>query len=320
MGLRIDRHGVSPPESCFEIWPQSDIKNRYCPWMKTPFSVIIPVKNEAANLPRSLASISWAEQVIVVDSQSTDETAEIAHDHGAEVVQFHFGGTWPKKKNWALENLPFKHEWVFILDADEALPAAAQDEFSEIVSDPNHPTDGYWINRRFMFMGKWLKHAYYPNWNLRLFRHRLGRYEKLTDLETASGDNEVHEHVIVNGRTGRLRCEMDHYAFPSVDVFVEKHNRYSNWEARVALDRFLNRSGPALQSNQVKRRRYLKNLFVQLPCRPFLRFLYVYLWQRGILDGKEGYHFARLHAFYEYLCVAKTVELRKMKLDQIAIQ
>ncbi len=93
---------------------------------------------------------------------------------------------------------------------------------------------GYWINRRFMFMGRWLRHAYYPNWNLRLFRHSLGRYEKLTEAETDSGDNEVHEHVVVQGPTARLQCEMDHYAFPSIDVFVEKHNRYSNWEARVA--------------------------------------------------------------------------------------
>jgi hypothetical protein len=228
------------------------------------------------------------------------------------VVQFHFNGTWPKKKNWALENLPFKHEWVFILDADEVLPPEAEEEFRKIVTDANHPVDGYWINRRFMFMGKWLKHAYYPNWNLRLFKHRLGRYEKLTDVATASGDNEVHEHVVVNGKTGRLKCEMDHYAFPSVDVFVEKHNRYSNWEARVALDKFLKGSGQSLQSKEVGFRRRIKELSQCLPCRPLLRFLYIYLWQRGFLDGKEGYHFARLHAVYEYLCVVKTVELKKM--------
>src|SRR5579859_4148737 len=191
--------------------------------MNVPVSVIIPVKNEASNLPRSLASVSWADEIVVVDSQSWDETANNAEAHGANLVQFHFNGSWPKKKNWALESLPFKHEWVFILDADEVLPPEAEAEFRGIVTEPNHSVDGYWINRRFRFMGKWLKHAYYPNWNLRLFKHRLGRYEKLTEIETASGDNEVHEHVVVNGTTGRLRCEMDHYAFPSVDVFVQKH-------------------------------------------------------------------------------------------------
>jgi glycosyltransferase involved in cell wall biosynthesis len=280
--------------------------------MKVPVSILMPIKNEAANLPRSLAAVAWADEIFVVDSQSTDGSQAIAESHGAQVVQFQFNGTWPKKKNWALEQLPFKHEWVFILDADEVMPPEAEEEFRRIVTDPKHPLDGYWINRRFMFMGRWLRHAYYPNWNLRLFKHRLGRHEKLTDVATASGDNEVHEHVVVNGQTGRLRCEMDHYAFPSVDVFVEKHNRYSNWEARVALDRFLKSSSASLQSKEVGKLRRLKQLSQQLPCRPVLRFLYVYLWQQGFLDGKEGYHFARLHAVYEYLCVVKTIELKKL--------
>lgn len=280
--------------------------------MKVPLSVLVPIKDEAVNLPRSLASVSWADEIFVVDSNSADGSAGIAEKLGAKVVQFHFSGIWPKKKNWALDNLPFKHEWVFILDADEVMPSAAEDEFRSIVTDSNHPVDGYWINRRFMFMGKWLKKAYYPNWNLRLFRHRLGRFERLTDVETASGDNEVHEHVVVNGKTARLRCQMDHHAFPSVAVFVEKHNRYSNWEARVALNGLLKGSDQSLQSKQVGLRRRIKHLSHHLPLRPFMRFLYVYLWQMGFADGVEGYHFARLHAVYEYLCVAKTIELRKM--------
>jgi hypothetical protein len=229
------------------------------------------------------------------------------------VVQIAFNSTWPKKKNWALENLPFKHEWVFILDADEVMPPVAEAEFRRIVTDPNHAVNGYWINRRFMFMGRWLQHAYYPNWNLRLFKHRLGRYEKLTEVDTASGDNEVHEHVVVEGQTGHLECEMDHYAFPSVSVFVEKHNRYSNWEAHVALDRFLKGSSHALQSKEVGKLRRWKQLSQRLPFRPLQRFLYVYLWQRGFLDGSEGYYFARLHGMYELLCGAKTFELKKAK-------
>ncbi len=284
--------------------------------MKVPVSILIPIKNEAANLPRTLRSVFWADEIIVIDSQSSDASGRIAEAHGAQVVQFHFNGHWPKKKNWALENVAFRHDWVFILDADEVMPPSAEQEFREIVSDSNHPLDGYWINRRFKFMGKWLKHAYYPNWNLRLFKHRLGRYEKLTEVDTASGDNEVHEHVLVNGETGRLRCEMDHYAFPSVDVFVQKHNRYSNWEAHVALDRFLKGSNRALQSKEVGLRRRIKQVSQSLPSRPLLRFLYVYLWQLGFADGIEGYHFARLHALYEYLCVVKTVELRKIKTSE----
>jgi glycosyltransferase involved in cell wall biosynthesis len=281
--------------------------------MKVPVSILIPIKNEAANLSRCLAAVAWADEILVVDSQSTDGSQALAESCGAKVVQFAFNSTWPKKKNWALENLPFKHEWVFILDADEVMPPVAEAEFRRIVTDPNHAVNGYWINRRFMFMGRWLQHAYYPNWNLRLFKHRLGRYEKLTEVDTASGDNEVHEHVVVEGQTGHLECEMDHYAFPSVSVFVEKHNRYSNWEAHVALDRFLKGSSHALQSKEVGKLRRWKQLSQRLPFRPLQRFLYVYLWQRGFLDGSEGYYFARLHGMYELLCGAKTFELKKAK-------
>jgi glycosyltransferase involved in cell wall biosynthesis len=273
-----------------------------------PVSVIVPIKNEAGNLPRCLKSVSWADEIFVVDSQSVDGSIAIAEEHGARVVQFHFNGTWPKKKNWALENLPFRNEWVFILDADEVLPPEAETEFRQAIADAGELA-GYWINRRFMFMGKWLRHAYYPNWNLRLFRHSLGRYEKLTEADTQSGDNEVHEHVIVPGPTGRLGCEMDHYAFPTVEVFVEKHNRYSNWEARVSAERRLAGTDAQISSSVVGRRRRLKQFSQRLPFRPLLRFLYVYLWQKGFLDGREGYYFARLHSFYEFLSVAKTAEL-----------
>ena len=279
---------------------------------KAPLSVIVPIRNEAANLPRCLRSISWAAEVFVVDSQSDDGSQEIAVSLGATVVQFDFNGTWPKKKNWALDNLNFAHEWILIIDADEVLPPQAEAEIRSIVSNPRERHSGYWINRRFHFMGKWLKHAYTPNWNLRLFKHGRGRYEKLTGEATASGDNEVHEHIIVRGSTGRLKALMDHYAFPTVEVFVEKHNRYSNWEARVALDKYLGKSMPALQKRDVWLKRQVKRLARRLPFRPFLRFLYVYLWQGGILDGREGYYFARLHGFYEFLSQAKTYELKKM--------
>lgn len=277
---------------------------------RVPVSVIVPIKNEAANLPRCLASVKWADEILVVDSASTDGSIAIAQQHSAKVVQFEFNGTWPKKKNWALEHLPFKNNWVFILDADEVLPAEAETEFARAIANAGEIV-GYWINRRFLFLGRWLRHSYYPNWNLRLFPHSLGRYERLTGADTKSGDNEVHEHVVVQGPTARLKCEIDHYAFPSIEVFIEKHNRYSNWEARVAADELLGKSSGELGSAPVERRRRLKMISRRLPFRPLLRFLYVYIWQKGFLDGRDGYYFARLHAVYEFLSVAKTYELRR---------
>jgi glycosyltransferase involved in cell wall biosynthesis len=288
---------------------------------KVPLSVLIPIKNEANNLARCLASVKWANEVFVVESQSTDGSAEIASSLGAKVVQFNFSGTWPKKKNWALDNLPFQHDWVFILDADEVLPPEAEGELKSVVSADKSAEKGeiagYWINRRYFFLGKWLKHAYFPNWNLRLFKHKLGRYEMLTECDTASGDNEVHEHVIVQGKTGFLRSLMDHYAFPSIEVFVEKHNRYSNWEATVAIDRLQSRTtADRISHTQVGWRRRLKEWSKGIPGRPLLRFLYVYVWQMGFLDGLEGYYFAVLHAYYEFLIVVKTFELKQRENER----
>ena len=270
---------------------------------KVPLSLFVPCKNEEANLARCLQSVPWVDEVFVVDSHSTDRTVSIAEEYGTKVVQFEYNGGWPKKKNWALENLPFSHEWVLILDADECLPPEAEEEIKKIVTDPDKKHAGYWINRRYFFLGQPLKHAYFPNWNLRLFRHKLGRYEKITDLSTDSGDHEIHEHVVVKGTTGKLLSIMDHHAFPTIDSFVEKHNRYSNWEAIVESS--AKDEDSALQHKEVKGKRRLRRIFRKLPFRPTLRFLYVYLWQGGILDGWPGYVFARLHAQYEFLSQAK---------------
>jgi glycosyltransferase involved in cell wall biosynthesis len=279
--------------------------------IKVPISLLVPCKNEEANLDRCLQSVPWVAEVFVVDSNSSDKTSEISELHGAKVVQFEYKGRWPKKKNWALENLPFSNEWVLILDADECLPPEAEEEIRSIVTNPADKHVGYWINRRYFFMGKALKHAYFPNWNLRLFKHKLGRYEKITDLSTDSGDHEIHEHVVVEGSTGRLKSIMDHHAFPTIESFVEKHNRYSNWEAIVENEQ--KEKADSIQHDGVKLKRKLRMVFRKLPFRPTIRFLYVYIWQKGFLDGWAGYVFARLHGQYEFLSVAKAKEVAKSK-------
>ena len=271
---------------------------------KVHLSVLIPCKNEESNLGRCLSSICWVSEIFVVDSNSTDQTHKIAKEHEATIVQFHYTGGWPKKKNWALENLPFSNEWVLILDADESLPPEAENEIRKLVENPGETHSGYWINRRYFFLGKPLKYAYFPNWNLRLFKHKLGRYEKITEHSTSSGDHEIHEHVVVMGTTGKINSIMNHYAFPTIESFVEKHNRYSNWEA-IVENSSLNEES-SLQLDVVRGKRRMRSIFRRLPFRPTLRFLYVYLWQKGILDGWHGYVFARLQAQYEFLTVTKT--------------
>ncbi|MBV8815398.1 MAG: glycosyltransferase family 2 protein [Verrucomicrobia bacterium] len=272
--------------------------------MKVPVSIIVPVKNEEPNLARCLASIRWAGEIFVVDSHSTDATPRIAQDFNAEFVQFDLNGQPHKKKEWALRTLKLQHEWVFLIDADEELPADGEAVVALAIRD-SKGINGYWVNRRFWFLGRPLEHAYFPNWNLRLFRHRLARFEQLT-TETAGGsDVEVHEHVLVEGRTSYLPLVLEHYAYPTVDAFLQKHHRYANWEA--AVDWGAVRHNPALPG-RVGWRRRLRCWSQGLPFRPWLRFAYIYLWQRGFLDGAAGYYFARLHAYYEFLSSLKRFE------------
>lgn len=279
-----------------------------------PISILIPAKNERANLRACLESCGFAAEVVVVDSASTDGTREIALAMGATLIDFKWDGQFPKKKNWALATIPWRHEWVFILDADERITPELATELQRVVAASE--LDGYYVNRRFWFLDGWLRHCgYYPSWNLRLFRHRLGRYEELAGAEdTASGDNEVHEHVVLQGRAGRLSAEMEHHAFPSIEVWVEKHNRYSNWEARLlARNGDQPSPGTAHLDPALARKRRLKQFASRLPFRPTLRFLYHYVIRAGFLDGYRGLVFCRLMAFYEFLSLTKADELHRSR-------
>ncbi|CBN56163.1 MULTISPECIES: glycosyltransferase family 2 protein [Kamptonema] len=282
---------------------------------KIPVSVLIPAKDEEVNLPACLDSLTRAVEVFVVDSQSTDRTVEIATSYGVEVVQFYFNNCWPKKKNWSLENLPFRNEWVLIVDCDERIPPELWEEIAEVIQDPNF--DGYYLNRKVLFLDTWIRHGgKYPDWNLRLFKHKKGRYENLgTEAVPNTGDNEVHEHVILAGQVGYLKNDMLHEDFRNLFHWIERHNRYSNWEARVYYNILAGQGdsgtiGANLFGDAVQRKRFLKKLWVWLPFKPMLRFLMFYIFQLGFLDGKAGYIYARLLSQYEYQISAKLYELR----------
>ncbi|HEX4641358.1 MAG TPA: glycosyltransferase family 2 protein [Chthoniobacterales bacterium] len=287
---------------------------------KTPLSVLIPVKNEAANLRECLASVAFADEIVVIDSHSTDATAEIAASAGAAIVQFDWNGEFPRKKNWALANVRWRHEWVLIVDADERITPELEQEIRAAIQRTD--VDGFYLNRRFWFLGGWINHCgYFPSWNLRLFRHRFGRYERAeSGGGTASGDNEVHEHVVLEGHAEHLAPPMEHYAYPDIATFVEKHNRYSTWEARVSDTFYRNSKTETLQARlfgtPLERKRWLKLTFRRAPFRPALRFLYHYLWRQGFRDGYRGWILCRLLARYEFLCVAKEWELQRSQQKQ----
>jgi glycosyltransferase involved in cell wall biosynthesis len=282
---------------------------------KVPVSVLIPAKNEQANLPACLTSVSRADEVFVVDSQSSDRSVEIAESYGAKVVQFHFNGRWPKKKNWSLESLPFRNEWVLIVDCDERITPELWEEIEKAIQNADY--EGYYLNRRVFFLGKWIRYGgKYPDWNLRLFKHKLGRYENLnTEDVPNTGDNEVHEHVVLQGQVGYLKNDMLHEDFRDIYHWLERHNRYSNWEARVYYNLLTGTGdGGTIGANffggAVQRKRALKKLWVRLPFKPLLRFILFYFIRLGFLDGRAGYTYARLLSQYEYQIGVKLYELR----------
>jgi glycosyltransferase involved in cell wall biosynthesis len=284
---------------------------------RIPVSVLIPAKNEEANLPACLQSVARADEVFVVDSQSEDCSVEISESLGANVVQFRFNGRWPKKKNWSLDNLPFQNDWVLIVDCDERITDELWDEIEQVIQSPDY--SGYYLNRRVFFLGKWIRFGgKYPDWNLRLFRHAKGRYENLNTEEIRNtGDNEVHEHVVIQeGSVGYLKNDMLHIDFRDLFHWLARHNRYSNWEARVYYN-ILNGMaedgtiGANLFGDSVQRKRFLKKIWVRLPFKPLLRFILFYFVRFGFLDGRAGYIYGRLLSQYEYQIGVKLFELQK---------
>jgi glycosyltransferase involved in cell wall biosynthesis len=276
-----------------------------------PIAVIVFTLNEERNLPDALASVQWADEIFVVDSQSTDRTADIAASTGAKVVQFEYSGRGPKKMEWSLRNLPFNHEWVFLLDADERVTPELQAEIAHAVEHGN--ADGYCVDREFHFMGREVR-CFRPNWNLRLFKHRLGRFEDLglNDLP-GTGDIEVHEHVVLNGRMGFLRNPLRHDDDRGLTAWLTRHNRYATWEAHL-YRKFRQEpigAGPLefLRLDALRRKRVLRRAWVRLPGRPLLRFVIWYMLRRGFMDGRQGFFFCALMAHYELTISAKLYEL-----------
>ncbi len=317
--LALEVHANRPPPG--GPWPAKG---------SVPVSVLVPVKNEAANIVECLRHVSWASEVVVVDSQSSDKTTVLSQAMGADVYQFHISKEgWPKKRNWALEHLPWKNEWVLIMDADEHMTPELTETVRQVVTgtykskDPSKAGcgDGYWLNRKLIFMGRWIRGCgYYPSWNIRLFKHKIGRYERIGKTgHTQSGDNEVHEHVVLStGDAGYLPNDFLHYAYPDLYSWVEKHNRYTSWEAHVVEQRDEGAVKANLFGGPIERRRWIKRFSRKLPFRPSLRFIYGYILQRGIFDGYPGYVLCRLMAWYEFMSIAKHRELLQKRAAQAA--
>jgi len=279
---------------------------------RLPVSVIVPVRNESRNLPRCLQSLRRMGEVYVIDSNSTDSTVEIACSYDAKVVQFHYHGGWPKKRQWAIDTLPLAHDWVFLVDADEALTSELEHEIRAAIRNPE--IHGYYVGLQMFFLGRALRHSGASFHKLSLFRRGKGHFEcRLKEQDTSMCDMEVHEHVVVDGNTGRLRNRLLHHNIESLSRYIQKHDEYSNWEARVWME---GESGtldlpPALFGSQAQRRRWLRKKLFTLPGSPALFFFYKYILCLGFLDGIPGLIYCMFQGIQFFHIKAKIYELHR---------
>ena len=281
-----------------------------------PVTVIVAARNEARNLPRCLESLRDVGEVYVIDSQSSDATVQIAQSYGAHVVQFHYQGGWPKKRQWAMESLPLAYDWIFLVDADEALTPELALEIRRVIQDP--ACDGYYIALRMFFLDRELRHSGASFYKLSLFRRGKGRFEcRLKDQDQSMADMEVHEHIVLTGqgeskaKTARLKHSLLHHNVESLSHYIRKHDEYSNWEARVWLagDANARDLAPSLFGSQAQRRRWFRKKFFALPGSPVLFFLYKYVFSMGFLDGIPGLIYCGLQGVQFFHIKAKIYEL-----------
>jgi glycosyltransferase involved in cell wall biosynthesis len=256
-------------------------------------SVVILTLNEAANLPRCLDSVAFSDDVLVLDSGSTDDTVAIAGARGARVLTRRFD-SFAAQRNHAMLHGAFRHPWVLHLDADEVVTAALRDELLAVAARAEAPFPVYRVASKLLFMGRWLKHAgMYPAYQV-----RFGRADALRFVDHGHGQREVQAAHEV----GTLVAPLDHHNFSKgVHDWFARHLRYAEREAmQILAERGLPLGfGEVFATDATLRRRALKRLAARMPMRPTLRFLYSYLVRGGFLDGRAGYDYARMLAIYQ---------------------
>ena len=271
---------------------------------KIPITVIISVKNEALNLPSCLEKLNRFNQIIIVDSSSTDATLSIATTLGAEVLQFVWNGKFPKKRNWALQNAKILNEWVLFLDADEFVTDAFVNEVAIKTQNPNY--SGYTIQFENYFMGKKLRYGYGFR-KTALFKKSKGEYERIEEDFWSHLDMEVHEHPIIDGKVGVIQSKVLHKDFKNLEHYIDKHNAYSSWEAKRYLH-LKNKKNGSLSLNQK-----IKYGLINTGLLPMVYFIGAYIIKLGFLDGREGYYLAKFKANYFFQIQTKIIWNKKNK-------
>ena len=245
-------------------------------------SVVVITLDEEAHIRRCLESVAWADEIVVVDAESRDKTAQIAREFTDRVISRPWPG-FAGQKNFALAQSTA--DWILSLDADEEASPELRDEIVAIAGDAG-ACDGYAVRRRNVFLGQWIRHGgVYPDWQVRFFRRGHGHFV----------ERPVHESVHVQGRVGRLRGHLVHRSYEGVTDFVERANRYSSLAAEEWIG----------QGRRVRT--------PELVLRPLGRFLSMYLFRRGFLDGRRGLLLAALYAYYVFMRSAKVWEVSRRR-------
>ena len=259
--------------------------------LKLPVTVIIPVRNEETNLPQCLAALGDAfDEIVVVDSASTDRTPQIAAEHGATLIDFSWNGQFPKKRNWYLENCEPRNDWCLFLDADEVVGPA----FLEEVAGAMKQTDkvGFWLHYTNYFLGRPLRFGV-PQRKLALFRRSAGRFERIDENHWSGLDMEVHEHPHLTGAVGEIAARIEHRDFQGLGKFIDRHLDYARWEAA----RFSQvTASEDFQNLTWRQKTKYKNLERRI--FPLLYFCFNYFLRLGILDGWAGFQYSFYKAWY----------------------
>lgn len=268
-------------------------------------SILILTLNEEANIVDCMRSLPGFDDIVVLDSHSVDNTCDLAIAGGARVVKRKFDN-WAAHQNWVLDNIDFKYEWVFYLDADERMTDDLREEILALSNDCDNRNSAYYVGRMNYFMGKWIKYSMPPGFIMRFFKPSKIRFKRL-----------VNPVPVVDGPVGYLSGMLLHYNFSKgLTEWVDKHNKYSQMEAQETLktlDADDISIGEILDSDRARRRQALKKLSYMFPMRPFFKFIYMYIFKMGFLDGKEGFIYCRLQSMYEYLIVLKEQEIKMQR-------
>ncbi len=269
-------------------------------------TVIIAVRDDAENLPSCLESLSPAERIVVVDSNSRDDTVDVARRFGAEVIQFEYNGGYPRKRQWAMDAIDITTNWILLIDADERVPPEL---WREIEANLESDVNAFAVTKAFHFLGKRLRFGGFSHSAVILLRKGKARFEELDFEGMDDGfDMEVHERLHVDGIVARIKAPLMHKDVKSIDHYIARHEGYARWEARVRYNYVKTGSwGNGMDGNLFgdvqQRRRFLKGIALRIPFEPLCWFLYHYVVRLGFLEGSAGFTASKIRA--QYICWAR---------------